>query len=570
MESESMNDTTDATAILAPLWRRKWLILTVAILVAAASYLYYRRQPPLYSAVTQVYLGNGAEEQSQLGTSDVGKRATAPNPTTQAALIDSSIIKEAVRDRLRHERKTRAARVALKGKTKAKGSEKSEFISIEGEAHSASGAALLVNLTAQTYIKRQNSHYRAQIENAITLARRQLRQIEAGQIQSLISSAANSKGNSAPKSTSGTASAIQAATLSSKINQLESDLGVSLITQVNPAKPTQSVLISPHPRSNALFGFAIGLLAAAFAAYALGRMDRRLHSLGAIEETLKAQVLVALRAVKRPLISIDGHPVPTPALREALWRLQTTLQVGGAAEASSLENGRGQRPRTILFVSADAGDGKSTVVAALALACAEAGERVAIVEADFRRPVQSRLLGLGGHQGLADVISGKLSLEEALQTVSLMHPQVGAAAPPQPASGGGATVVSPLGSISVLVGSTKVANPPALIGHPAASELVRTMAADFDQVLIDAPSPLQVSDVLPLLGTVDGIVIVARAGHTRATSAERLIELLQRTPSAQVLGAVANAVSSADIRKYGIHTDARPYRAGLRYNLIGR
>jgi Mrp family chromosome partitioning ATPase/capsular polysaccharide biosynthesis protein len=566
-----MNETTDATAILAPLWRYKWLILAVALLVGAGSYVYYRHQPSVYSAVTQVYLGNGAEEQSQLGAgAAAGKKAGAPNPTTQAALINSSIVKEAVHDRLRSERRTPAVHAALHGKFKAKGSEKSEFITIEGEAHSARGAALLVNATAQTYIKRQNAHYRAQVETAIALTRKQLRRIEAGQIQSLIASASKggnaAKEGSAAKSSSGAAAAIQAATLSSKINQLEADLGVSLVTQVDPAKPMESVQISPHPRSNALFGFAIGLLLASLGAYALGRLDRRLRSLSAIEEVYRAQILAALRAVKRPLIDVEGRPEPAFVLREALWRLQTTMQIGNGAGT-----GQSRAPRTILCISADAGDGKSTLVAALALAWGHAGERVAVVEADFRRPVQSRLLHLSGSHGLADVLTGMVGLEEAMQTVSMTHAQVNVSAPPPlpvPA-GSTATVVSQAGSVSVLVGGTKVVNPPALLSNPATGELVRSLAGDFDHVLLDAPSPLQVSDAIPLLAAVDGIVIVARSGHTRATSAERLMQLLGRTPSAPVLGVVANAVSPSEIRKYGIHSEAGQYKRGFG-GLIGR
>ncbi len=185
-----MNESTDATAFFAPLWRRKWLILGVAILVGVASYVYYSHKRSVFSATTQVYLGNGAEEQSQLGASAGGsKKANAPNPTTQAALINSSVIKEAVHRRLRHERKTRAVRSALKGKAKAKASEKSEFVAIDGEASNARGVALLVNTTAQAYIERQNAHYRRRIETAIALARRQLRRVEAGELQSLLNSA---------------------------------------------------------------------------------------------------------------------------------------------------------------------------------------------------------------------------------------------------------------------------------------------------------------------------------------------------------------------------------------------
>jgi Mrp family chromosome partitioning ATPase/capsular polysaccharide biosynthesis protein len=589
-----MNQTTDATAIFAPLWRRKWVILAVALLVAAGSYLYYKHQHSVYSATTEVYLGNGAEEQAQLGTGSGGKKATAPNPTTQAALINSSIVKEAVHDRLRRERNSRAVRAALKGKAKAKSSEKSEFLTITGEAGSARGAALLVNTTAQAYVKRQNAHYRRQVETAIALARKQLRKIEAGQLQSLINSASApaSKGSGTGKGSSGATATIQSATLTAKINQLESDLGISQVTQVNPAKPKASILVSPHPRSNALFGFAIGLVLAAFGAYALDRLDRRLRSLTAIEENFQTQVLTALRAVRNPLVVRDGHPAPAYVLREALWRLQTTLRVGsngaggeavsvdsietadgGGAESTArngAENGRGRSPRTILCVGADAGDGVSTLVAALALAFGEAGERVAVVEADFRRPVQSGLLCLSGSHGLADVLTGMLGVEDAIQNVSFIHPEAIHGVPvPEPA-GSAAAVVESVGSVSVLVGGTKVVNPPALLSRPATAELLRSLAEDYDRVLIDVPSPLQVSDAMPLLSAVDGIVIVARVGHTHEASAQRLVSLLRHTPSAPVLGVVANAVSPSEIKKYGIYTDAGQHRRGLRHALAGR
>lgn len=554
-----MNQTPDAAATFAPLWERKWLILAVAILVALGSYFYYKRQPSLYSATTQVYLGNGAEEQSQIGaSSNGGKKASAPNPDTQASLINASVIKEAVRARLRKQRKTPAVRAALKGKAKAKSVEKSEFITITGEARDAHGAALLVNTIARTYIARQNAHYRREVNAAISLTRRQLRKIEAGEIPHT----STSKGKTSTKGGTSTTSTLQIATLSSKINELESDLAVSEVTQLNPATKRNAKLLSPHPKSNAIFGFAIGLLLAAFAVYAFSRFDRRLRSLAAIEAYFQTQILTALPAVRRPLGIRDGHPVTAKALREALWRLQTTLQVGQA-----LDPQREMPPRAILCVSADPGDGKSMLVAALALAQSEAGERVALIEADFRRPVQGRLLGLDGPQGLADVLTGRLTVDEAIQAVEPVRPEASVSAA-QGSGGTTAAVLEASGSLSVLAGATMVANPPALLARPAATELPHALAEAYDHVLIDAPSPLQVSDVMPLLAAVDGIVIVARVGYTREASAERLMQLLQRTPSAPVLGVVANAVSQKDIEKYGLFSGQ--HRRGWRHKLIGR
>jgi succinoglycan biosynthesis transport protein ExoP len=564
-----MNETTNASAFLAPLWRGKWLILAVAIVAGVGSYLYYRHESPKYSASTQVYLGNGAEEESHLGTSDSSSRKSAAGQSpTQAALINSSIIKDAVRARLRRERKTPAVRSALKGKTRAKAPQKSEFITIAGEARTARGAALLVNTTAQVYIKRENQRYRRDVLSAIALDRRQARQVEAG-----VAEHASTKSKGGKKGGSGASATLQAATLANKINQLESDLTIAQVAQVDPATPRGSTLTGPHPKSNAIFGFLVGLLLAAFAAYLLGRLDRRMRSLAAIEAACQAEILTALPAVKRPIVKRDEHPAPAKTLREALWRLQTTLQVGpalapeqnGATQGHGATQGNGA-PRVILCVSADPGDGKSTLVAALALAQSEAGERVAVVEADFRRPVQGRLLGVDGQQGLADVLTGRLTLEEAMQEVALVRPGAGVGATQTPA-GGTATVLETTGSVSVLVGAGGVANPPALLSRANMAELPRSLAEDHDFVLIDAPGPLQVSDAMPLLGAVDGIVVVARVGHTRETSAVRLMQLLKRTPSAPVLGVVANAVSPADIRKYGV---AEQYRRGWRQRLLGR
>jgi polysaccharide biosynthesis transport protein len=404
--------------------------------------------------------------------------------------------------------------------------------------------------------------------SAIALARRQLVQLEAGQIEH-----ASTKVKGGKKGGSGATATLQAATLANKINQLESNLTISQVAQVDTATRKSATLTGPHPKSNAIFGFVIGLLLASFAAYLLGRLDKRMRSLAAIEAAFETQILTALPAVKRPIVRREERPAPAKTLREALWRLQTTLKVGStlapAQNGVAQHNGAVQpngAPHVLLFVSADPGDGKSTLVAALALAQREAGERVAVIEADFRRPVQSRLLRLDGQQGLADVLAGRLTVEEAMQEVDLVRPGAGVSATPTPVEATTA-VLDGAGSVSVLAGAGGVANPPALLARPNMAELPRSLAEDYDFVLIDAPGPLQVSDAIPLLAAVDGVVVVARVGHTRETSAVRLTQFLGRTPCAPVLGVVANAVPPADIRKYGV---SEQYRRGLRQRLLGR
>jgi Mrp family chromosome partitioning ATPase len=542
-----MNDTTDASAIFAPIWRRKWLILIVGVVVAAGSYFYAKRERPTYQATTQVFLGAGAEEQAPSERASAKGRSSAQ--ADQAAVINTIVV-EQVRHRLRAEHR---ASVFHGARVKAKAPEKSEFINITSEAHTARGAALLANLTARTYIRRRTTSSSRAIEKAIAISRRQLRRIEA---------AALAKAESAPKKTgspagggsaggSGAASApsatsvLQEASLQSKINQLESSLGTVSAEQVKPATAATAQLLSPKPRKDAIFGFVIGIVLAAIAAYTFSRFDPRLRSIAAIESESGFPLLAAMPKVRRPVVRSDAQP-PRPSARlvEPLRRLASALQLP-AAQASA-----DRSHRVTLFVSPDPGDGKSTIVADLALALRDAGEHVVIVEADFRRPIQNRLLGLEGEGRLAAVLTGRLDADEAAQRV--MPSLAGDADDRDPAGQGVATAVQAgVGSLFVLGGDRSVTNPPALLGQETAFELLRSLAERFDYVLVDAPSPLEVSDAMSLLGVVDRIVVVARAGNSREVSARRLRELLQRPSCAPVAGVVANCIAPKELKRYG-------------------
>src|SRR5207237_3651564 len=177
----------------------------------------------------------------------------------------------------------------------------------------------------------------------------------------------------------------------------------------NPA--TSAQLVSPKPRKDAIFGFVLGLCLASISAYALSRLDLRLRTLDGIESIFGSQVLAALPKVGRPVVLRAGQPVPSRPLLEPLRRLHTMLKLGAGLDEQAT------RRRTILFLSPDPGDGKSTLVADLALVQRDGGERVTIVAANFCRPVQSRLLALGGSHGLAEVLSGARAVEEAAQRV---------------------------------------------------------------------------------------------------------------------------------------------------------
>jgi Mrp family chromosome partitioning ATPase len=555
-------ETTDAGAMFAPLWRYRWLMIVVVALAAVGSYLYYNHQAQVYRASTQLYLGSGSETQQPGVVAQPKASLTDRAVADQAALINSNVVGEPVRARLRGEHRLAAA----DGSAHAKSSTGSDFIAISTQARTSQGAAELANAYARVYIAQRYAGYRREIKAAIAGARQQLRRIESGAQQSPRGAGRGTGRGATSTGAAGSSGLVAAASLVSRIDQLESELSVAGVEQISPAKPP-AFAASPRPKRDALFGVLLGLLLAAVLAYALSRFDRLLRTPQDIEAVYQTEVLAALPSAKSPLVRQADGPAPAEAVSEPLRRLDTMIRLtktlGGAGEFS---------PRTLLFLSADPDDGKSTLVAGLALAAREAGERVAVIDADLRQPAQAQLLGVNAQYGLAEVLAGTLGVEDALQPVEPPDPR--GAAPNGAGSlsaGAGTTTMlaaSRASSLSVLVGGGPLANPSALFAGPAMSGLLASLAEDFDRVLIDAPPPLAVSDAMPLFAQVDGIVIVARAGHTRRASAERLTALLRRTTSAPVLGVVANAVPAADIQGYGFYPAQR--RRGPLSRLVGR
>jgi Mrp family chromosome partitioning ATPase/capsular polysaccharide biosynthesis protein len=549
-----MNETTDATAIVAPLWRYKWLILLVGLLVAGGTYAYYDQRRPSYQVATQVNLANGVEEQGQTPAAVEApspkrrsKRKEAVSPAAAAAAAINSQITHGIVNARLHILNSAAALTAIRGNFTAAGAE-GQIVTIVAQARTALAAALLANYAADTFVVRTNQNFQVAIKAALAATRGQLAAVEVAVAQNPSATTKTARGGRKGSATSRTSDILQEATLKTKINQLEPQLGITSVKQLAVAHPQLAAVLQTDPKKNAIYAFVIGMFLASAAAYLLNTFDRRVRTLAGIESLFPARLLTALPSAGHPIVRRDGQLKPAKALNEPLRRLQTALGLG-----AGLNGERGGRPRSILFLSPDAADGKSTVVAGLALVQRDAGEHVSLIEADFRRPVQARLLDTALTGGLVEVLSGALTLEEALQPVESAvndHREIA----PAGSGAGVATVVKSrgAGTLSVLLGEEGVANPPALLAEPAMAALVRSAAEEFDHVLIDAPPPLMVSDVMPLLAAVDGIVLVARIGHTREASAKRLIQLLGETPTAPVLGVVANDVSRVDMKRYGL------------------
>ena len=236
--------------------------------------------------------------------------------------------------------------------------------------------------------------------------------------------------------------------------------------------------------------------------------------------------------VLAPVVATVGTPPGDP--ESVTVRLNPLLVAGLAPKSLAAEQYRQLRTRlslaegasavrTVLVTSPQKGEGKSITSANLALTMAqELQRRVAIVEADLRKPSLQQLFGLAPGPGLSDFLSGAASLEEVMRYLPEQH-------------------------LTVIPAGTTPANPAELLGSTAMRRLIDQLRTMFDRVILDTPPVLPLADVAILAPMVDGALMVVRAGYTPKPAIENALRAFD---SSRLLGVVLNESGLEDDYRY--------------------
>ena len=303
------------------------------------------------------------------------------------------------------------------------------------------------------------------------------------------------------------------------VDQLEKPDGEAVspvkIETIQPALVPEAPA-SPNVPLNIALGLLVGLAVGIGLAVLRSVLDTRIHSLHDIDLVTDAPMLGGITndpdARLRPLVV---HSDPKNPRAESFRSLRTNLQF------VNIEGG----PRSFVVTSSIPGEGKSTTTANLAIALAETGARVALVDGDLRLPRVAEYMGIEGGVGLTDVLIGRAELADVLQKW-----------------GKNKLFVLPSGRVPP--------NPSELLGSAAMARMLGSLTAEFDVVLIDAPPLLLVTDAAVLSKLCGGAIMVVASGRTKRNELSSALKALERAGS-RLVGMVITMLPTKGPDSYG-------------------
>ncbi|MDQ0731132.1 polysaccharide biosynthesis tyrosine autokinase [Arthrobacter sp. B1I2] len=306
--------------------------------------------------------------------------------------------------------------------------------------------------------------------------------------------------------------------LISAVNRLESPSkdGTSPVrlSVVTPAS-APSAPASPNTSLYLLAGLLIGAAVGVGSALVRSAVDTRVLGEVDLRRITNASVLGGIAyeadAGKKPLLT---QVQPQSPRAESFRQIRTNLQFAQVGHSS----------KSVLITSSLPGEGKSTTAVNMAISLAQAGQRVALVDADLRRPMVGEYLGLDRSVGLTTYLVGQGNLEDLLQLWGT-------------------------DDLHVLASGQIPPNPSELLGSAAMLGLIQALEERYDAVVIDAPPLLPVTDAAVLAQRVGGVVLVVGSQLVKSTDLQKSLSSLEMV-EADLLGVVMNRLPAKEPHAY--------------------
>jgi len=304
---------------------------------------------------------------------------------------------------------------------------------------------------------------------------------------------------------------------------LAGELTGSNIQVISRAAPPDAPSRTGRTRRMGL-AVVLGVFLGGMLAFVLDHLDRSVKGIGDVERLLGVPVLAAVNQFpgkRRSPPSLVVTDKPKSSCAEAFRTLRMRLAVGRRLD------------KFILVTSAGPSEGKTTISSNLAVAMAEAGGRVLLIDADVRKPAISKVFGLSGEADLVSHLQGRATLEEAIQATAVKNLDV-------------IPTLKPLAAAEISE----------LIEGPRLSKMFHQLRERYDLVILDSAPIGAVGEPLLLASLAKSVLLVVRAGYTARGLVQRAVEHLSEADGSTV-GVVVNF---ADTDRRGYYYDYYYYR----------
>jgi polysaccharide biosynthesis transport protein len=286
--------------------------------------------------------------------------------------------------------------------------------------------------------------------------------------------------------------------------------------QIPPAAPT--VPVSPNILLNTAAALVAGLLISTGLVILFERLDNTIHTEADVRTEL---ALTPLGSIARTVQKQRGRAANgVMALTTMTHPMDSVSEAYKAIRTSLLFSSTDKPLRTLIVTSTAPGEGKTSTACNLAVVMAQAGNRVILVDADFRRPALSKIFRLPDNFGLGNLVLGDRSLDEILAATEVPNLKVMGTGPIPP-------------------------NPSELLSSRSMAAILLRLAAAADFVIFDTPPVAAVTDATVLASKCDGVIIVVEEGRTQCPAVIRTRDTLVSV-NARVVGVVLNKQRARD------------------------
>jgi len=217
---------------------------------------------------------------------------------------------------------------------------------------------------------------------------------------------------------------------------------------------------------------------------------------------------------ERSEIALVTYEQPQSSMAEAFRSLRTAVLLSSAERP----------PRLLLVTSGQPSDGKTATAINLAVALAQRGGKVVLVEADLRKPSAHKVLHVDGKHGLSLYLSGTQERN-------------------------GLVVPTAVSNLFFIPAGPVPPNPAELLSSARMKQLLGELAKEYDHIILDSPPLLSITDATVLSVMVDGVVLVVRFGKTTREVLRHMRQMLHNV-NARVLGVVLNGVALNSVDYY--------------------